>query len=278
MRGKPPHGRRPGRPGRIIPAHAGQTDCVTTATIASSDHPRACGANYADLQRYGQDDGSSPRMRGKPDVDARFDGGERIIPAHAGQTSPFRPPPLSRSDHPRACGANVKVENLGTAFDGSSPRMRGKHTIPANLEDGMRIIPAHAGQTPRVCRRTGWGPDHPRACGANALPFGIVPPWTGSSPRMRGKRPMRTLLMPALRIIPAHAGQTEPHQAHEWTSSDHPRACGANVAFLEQLLEQYGSSPRMRGKREHEVAGLVLFRIIPAHAGQTVSASVVGDR
>ena len=86
---------------------------------------------------------------------------------------------------------------------------------------------------------------------------------------MRGKRTSITEGYPTVRIIPAHAGQTEPRQAHEWTSSDHPRACGANAVMQRVSDDEYGSSPRMRGKHAADPAGDLAPRIIPAHAGQT---------
>ena len=54
-------------------------------------------------------------------------------------------------------------------MSGSSPRMRGKRWLDSGARRGLRIIPAHAGQTAnrngRVCTKT----DHPRACGANEV-------------------------------------------------------------------------------------------------------------
>ncbi len=73
--------------GRIIPAHAGQTRLFDGVATSVPDHPRACGANYSVHRPHRIQDGSSPRMRGKPfgyDTDAKL---HRIIPAHAGQTS-----------------------------------------------------------------------------------------------------------------------------------------------------------------------------------------------
>ena len=51
---------------RIIPAHAGQTRIFAGLTALSTDHPRACGANSADVILCASIAGSSPRMRGKP--------------------------------------------------------------------------------------------------------------------------------------------------------------------------------------------------------------------
>ena len=86
MRGKHRHHHRHGQPRRIIPAHAGQTHLLAMFFTLRSDHPRACGANTATTIFTSVRDGSSPRMRGKPDgVEDVADRG-RIIPAHAGQT------------------------------------------------------------------------------------------------------------------------------------------------------------------------------------------------
>ena len=54
---------------------------------------------------------------------------------------------------------------------------------------------------------------------------------------------------------------------------DHPRACGANIAFAHVQFHERGSSPRVRGKLL-VVGGIVGgVRIIPARAGQTVVSS-----
>ena len=50
---------------RIIPAHAGQTECSRPRPRYRSDHPRACGANPVRRPRRRHSSGSSPRMRGK---------------------------------------------------------------------------------------------------------------------------------------------------------------------------------------------------------------------
>ncbi len=92
---------------RIIPAHAGQTRCPATASMIPSDHPRACGANERDREDVGPVGGSSPRMRGKRLRNTAAGWRLRIIPAHAGQTAGHDGARCSRSDHPRACGANT---------------------------------------------------------------------------------------------------------------------------------------------------------------------------
>ena len=73
----------------------------------------------------------------------------------------------------------------------------------------------------------------------------------------------------AVRIIPAHAGQTIALRYPQTTCPDHPRACGANYDLQADPKGNAGSSPRMRGKRGRERHGRWCHRIIPAHAGQT---------
>ena len=98
---------------------------------------------------------------------------------------------------------------------------------------------------------------------------------------MRGKPGFELDSEVAVRIIPAHAGQTPGRWNGHVEQSDHPRACGANAALAARCSARIGSSPRMRGKpgptRPRPRAG----RIIPAHAGQTVcgarSTSVATD-
>ena len=155
-------------PVRIIPAHAGQTCTPRTSCDFPQDHPRACGANACMTGVIDNVDGSSPRMRGKPYPSGRTCRRPRIIPAHAGQTYAARINADNRADHPRACGANTFDESVMTTFNGSSPRMRGKHFALSTNTNEYRIIPAHAGQTPSIVLVLVAASDHPRACGANS--------------------------------------------------------------------------------------------------------------
>ena len=87
-------------------------------------------------------------MRGKR-AGGKHDGRRvRIIPAHAGQTKSKRVRAFSMPDHPRACGANRPLDFNLKSERGSSPRMRGKLFCVFVLCFSLRIIPAHAGQTP----------------------------------------------------------------------------------------------------------------------------------
>ena len=96
MRGKRQRGVSQDAHDRIIPARAGQTASSGLSRSASADHPRACGANvYIEVVPSGKD-GSSPRVRGKPDATQGREVGLRIIPARAGQTVRFYAKTLER--------------------------------------------------------------------------------------------------------------------------------------------------------------------------------------
>ena len=172
-------------------------------------------------------------MRGKLPASAVPVFARRIIPAHAGQTVRLLFCLVFGADHPRACGAN-RVPSINGAFSvGSSPRMRGKPADITLVQFDVRIIPAHAGQTPSAASWRIRSPDHPRACGANRLSHIDCQSRCGSSPRMRGKRFLSPHLRTYTRIIPAHAGQTRTGATRALAPPDHPRACGANFVAVE---------------------------------------------
>ena len=127
--------------------------------------------------------------------------------------------------------------------------MRGKRRPPVLRLRSRRIIPARAGQTRSGRSSVGAVSDHPRACGANMSCASLSGSRLGSSPRVRGKRPVIRRSGSAPRIIPARAGQTL-RCAHVFHAlPDHPRACGANFALRPCLPRVAGSSPRVRGKQ-----------------------------
>ena len=151
--------------------------------------------------------------------------------------------------------------------------MRGKLLQDVGERHVRRIIPAHAGQTLTDYILHGPSADHPRACGANIAISWWSDHHHGSSPRMRGKRRSCRACWVGARIIPAHAGQTRQADTGTVRRKDHPRACGANRLPVSVRASSAGSSPRMRGKPSPHSSTSVANRIIPAHAGQTVSSS-----
>ena len=155
--------------------------------------------------------GSSPRMRGTPDMNAENGGIPGIIPAHAGNTCLVLHRGIPVRDHPRACGEHLYTFASHAAVSGSSPRMRGTQCLVADLEDGDGIIPAHAGNTRAYTRTLPSARDHPRACGEHSDSASTNACFAGSSPRMRGTRPILKATRTPQGIIPAHAGNTNAH-------------------------------------------------------------------
>ena len=86
---------------------------------------------------------------------------------------------------------------------------------------------------------------------------------------MRGLLHMRGLAMPALGIIPAHAGLTAYSISFAHCARDHSRVCGAHSGSGLYLTHFGGSSPRMRGSRIVAPYFPHSEGIIPAHAGLT---------
>ena len=172
-----------------------------------------------------------------------------IIPAHAGSTRRIVSTSSRVWDHPRACGEHEINGRTMTAYEGSSPRMRGALKLLKRLGAGLGIIPAHAGSTPPSCRHTRASGDHPRACGEHPLLHIAMPAETGSSPRMRGARRNHEQADRQAGIIPAHAGSTLSASSFMAVRPDHPRACGEHEARTDLAAIREGSSPRMRGAR-----------------------------
>ena len=172
------------------------------------DHPRGCGENDAVLRMPFNTSGSPPRMRGKHRAAGRERNVAGITPADAGKTSTSDTVACERRDHPRGCGENSPVRQVGRNGKGSPPRMRGK---PGNCRGNAAeagITPADAGKTFSARLRFWFSGDHPRGCGENNLIRALKRPATGSPPRMRGKHAVTSSDVISTRITPADAGKT----------------------------------------------------------------------
>ena len=152
--------------------------------------------------------GSSPRMRGAHLGGCCVNDISGIIPAYAGSTDALDRRAHAHGDHPRVCGEHSAEVTRTCWVRGSSPRMRGARVPKVWLRLGNRIIPAYAGST-RTCGARGTSSrDHPRVCGEHAPLPDVSNPLTGSSPRMRGARPVLEARLRLRGIIPAYAGST----------------------------------------------------------------------
>ena len=139
------------------------------------------------------------------------------------------------------------------------------------VSDG--IIPALAGNTCRCLPNGYQDPDHPRSRGeyAGAIHAGLAS--TGSSPLSRGIRRIVHIIKDIGGIIPALAGNTCCLRSRISASTDHPRSRGEYLFPVNKTRAVRGSSPLSRGIRGLQVLGDVTVRIIPALAGNTLSAT-----
>ena len=212
-------------------------------------HPRSRGENAAGYVVKSFADGSSPLTRGKRPAKSQSSALARLIPAHAGKTS-------------------FGCRGLRVAL-GSSPLTRGKQIRPIGQLEKLGLIPAHAGKTTARCGITSIARAHPRSRGENCVAWPSPTASKGSSPLTRGKRDVRTRQMPAVRLIPAHAGKTRGRKPAGRGGRAHPRSRGENASVRFRGLAALGSSPLTRGKRTHSSATSPPTRLIPAHAGKT---------
>ena len=149
----------------LIPTHAGKTTVGLAAARACWAHPRSCGENAPHLGIQANGPGSSPLMRGKPEVALADCVPVRLIPTHAGKTF---------------------VSHLYCVARDSSPLTRGKRPVADDSPVGERLIPAHAGKsgTTRPLASASWARPHSR--GENIVQFAEQAVNAGSSPLTRG--------------------------------------------------------------------------------------------
>ncbi len=261
--------------GGIIPAHAGSTQGLCRGCQQGTDHPRSRGEHLVGMRVSDKHLGSSPLTRGARPAATPTSQAGWIIPAHAGSTIVMRIMGERCRDHPRSRGEHLRSNPRGYPDLGSSPLTRGAQSADSLSCVPERIIPAHAGSTPR------W-----------QFP---VPGPRGSSPLTRGARRDRQTRLRPQRIIPAHAGSTlaSVHAAN--LDGDHPRSRGEHTGRWAGTLRSMGSSPLTRGapasrgspcggRRDHPRSRgehLIVFSdlpdndgIIPAHAGSTCGQQI----
>ena len=173
----------------------------------------------------------------------------RLIPAHAGKTLAPAAPGRAARAHPRSRGENTLIRADDKTFKGSSPLTRGKLDRGGLQTRETRLIPAHAGKTPRFRRRLLRGRAHPRSRGENNEIKDRLNAVAGSSPLTRGKRGGEVGLPIGARLIPAHAGKTHSSEPDLNGGGAHPRSRGENCEELRVEDLRLGSSPLTRGKR-----------------------------
>ena len=171
--------------------------------------------------------------------------------------------------HPRSRGENIGRVTSRSRLSGSSPLTRGKRVRCLDRQTAERLIPAHAGKTPKSGRPPSWRTAHPRSRGENIVLRTGSRTVSGSSPLTRGKRTCPETAAAHERLIPAHAGKTLTLPTRVAMSAAHPRSRGENETAGRRKDRPSGSSPLTRGKPRTRRAWVAPSRLIPAHAGKT---------
>ncbi len=157
--------------------------------------------------------------------------------------------------HPRVRGGNKARGTEVAEGAGPSPRTRGKLLGRERQLVFRGAIPAYAGETP--CEPSSPPPagGHPRVRGGNRARRGRGRCRGGPSPRTRGKH-RRTVDHAELEgAIPAYAGETVSSKRSARFGAGHPRVRGGNLIGMGGIPDQYGPSPRTRGKLVMQVGG-----------------------
>ena len=152
---------------------------------------------------------------------------------------------------------------------GSSPRVRGTHNRTRHHQQPYRFIPAGAGNTIVLLRSLVSRTVHPRGCGEHSDNTSGLKGADGSSPRVRGTRPIEVDGDRWQRFIPAGAGNTHGSDWGWQKLPVHPRGCGEHRNPLHDDLVTRGSSPRVRGTPPAPFGWTPCPRFIPAGAGNT---------
>ena len=247
MRGTGHRWHGPGGRFRFIPARAGNGEVIKEIWNEALVHPRACGERPMMASTVFRLIGSSPRVRG---TDATM--------SAAGRSTPV---------HPRACGERALSSAGLTLFHGSSPRVRGTGKPQGGLVEGVRFIPARAGNGPLARGRPYSTAVHPRACGERGTRSTLGCPPRGSSPRVRGTVERAVHETHDRRFIPARAGNGAARRRSRQCIPVHPRACGERLCFIGIGTGPVGSSPRVRGTVKFAQPRYWSARFIPARAG-----------
>ena len=143
------------RPRGIISACAEQTSQAQSNATAAKDHLRVCGADALNLGGAEQHEGSSPRVRSRPQQVPQAGAASGIISACAEQTTGGTSQASIPRDHLRVCGADYAMPTGGVSGFGSSPRVRSRPLYVNAYGRKVRIISACAEQTgrcPPPCR------------------------------------------------------------------------------------------------------------------------------
>ena len=260
---------------KLIPSPEGNTVTAPRRMTYSRAHPRSRGEHVSSSASPRRRRGSSPLAQGTPLRPSGESGVGGLIPTHAGNTlKSTRCMALTRA-HPRSRREHSPTKALRRRTWGSSPLTRGALRQIVQLAHGLRLIPAHAGNTPRQNRCGINRRAHPRSRGEHERMNPKIAAQLGSSPLTRGALGVGASARLAIGLIPAHAGSTRFVADARGRFGAHPRSRGEHETEAPDLTTFKGSSPLARGTRLSRPTRCSAIRLIPARAGNTPSCQMI---
>ena len=155
---------------RFIPACAGNRAKALSKYCDNAVHPRVCGEQIEGEVDGNSHRGSSPRVRGTGGGQILDGLRGRFIPACAGNRAGPIASRRAGAVHPRVCGEQPIAVVAVSGRSGSSPRVRGTGDVCGKGHDGLRFIPACAGNRATAAISLSLKPVHPRVCGEQRWP------------------------------------------------------------------------------------------------------------
>ena len=180
--------------------------------------------------------------------------------------------------YPRVCGGTYRSSGICVWLAGLSPRVRGNHQV---LPQQLRLrgsIPACAGEPSESASACRASRVYPRVCGGTALSGSTGRSLAGLSPRVRGNRLRRLLLLVRLGSIPACAGEPIPPARCTAAVRVYPRVCGGTARLPAGEGRPSGLSPRVRGNHHDTATAGDAVGSIPACAGEPVRLTLTNVR
>ena len=170
--------------------------------------------------------GSSPLARGPLCEIPPTPFSDGLIPARAGTTVGVGTGGTGTGAHPRSRGDHRRLGTLERRYRGSSPLARGPRGRRPDTRTLRGLIPARAGTTSLISRRTRCARAHPRSRGDHRSIRNPRRAHWGSSPLARGPRGTRRCSAGNGGLIPARAGTTVVTHQSVKTWGAHPRSRG----------------------------------------------------
>ena len=179
------------------------------------------------------------------------------------------------SVYPRWRGEHFACEIFRWQIIGLSPLARGTLSSRTPRVTRRRFIPAGAGNTISPRRIAAVMSVYPRWRGEHICVGELSGLAIGLSPLARGTPIRKNPVLPALRFIPAGAGNTRRHHFRQSGIPVYPRWRGEHKEWPNPRYDGYGLSPLARGTLTTSEAFEELDRFIPAGAGNTLPARLL---